>query len=337
MADALPFGVGGPAEPAVQPPPLVGDVLKGILNIPKNLADFASTTARPPDDPNDPVAFHVSSIKGPMGDIKQSNIDTGINVGLGAGPGIFGGKLAKTADIPALIEANNMRNKGAGMSKIWNDTGWFKSPTDQKWKFEIPDTKASMNAHGINYDMDGDMRAAPTGHMFDHPELFKAYPQLQDSFMYNTVYQNPKNGTGRGLYNPEGHELPSGGTVPSLEIEAPHLSNATNIGLHELQHGVQRIENFAPGGTPSYMAKLQEQTPEKLPLHEQRSDPADIYKRLAGEVESGNVQIRQLVDKMYGPEAVRKLTPWNSQSHPYNEQLVFDPRYNMVKSLRGFK
>src|SRR5258708_9637432 len=46
MADKLPFGVGGPAEETVDPSPMVGNLVAGLLGIPKHLID-ASANAMP--------------------------------------------------------------------------------------------------------------------------------------------------------------------------------------------------------------------------------------------------------------------------------------------------
>lgn len=39
--------------------------------------------------------------------------------------GIFGGRLAKTADQAALARAEEMAAKGADRRAIWDETGWF--------------------------------------------------------------------------------------------------------------------------------------------------------------------------------------------------------------------
>lgn len=239
--------------------------------------------------------------------------------------GIFGGKLAKTADIEKLIFANKMKELGRSPSDIWKETGWFKSIPDQKWKFEIPDDAARVVQHGLDYTKDGNFVSGPSAAIFDHPELYKAYPELGNYPMYNTVLQKPLNEYGRGSFTP---------ATKTVEVEAPNLKNATGVGLHEMQHAVQNLENFQQGGNPSFMAKLQEQTPEKLPLHEWKSDPRDMYQRLAGEVEARNVTDRW----EHLPSEIRsKITPWQSHDVVTNQQLVYDPKHNIVRALRHLK
>jgi len=60
--------------------------------------------------------------------------------------GIFGGRLAKTADQAALARAEEMAAKGADRRAIWDETGWFQGK-DGKWRFEIDDSKSALNPY----------------------------------------------------------------------------------------------------------------------------------------------------------------------------------------------
>lgn len=326
MADKLPFGVAGPAEDVVDPAPVLGSLAMGVLNIPKHLID-ASANAVPglrkedvTDNPN--AAQPNQPMYNAAADTAMALAGTGAPAAEVGAAGIFGGKLAKTADVKALIEANQMYKGGKGQAQIYGDTGWFQSPTDRKWKFEIPDNNARVNQIGLDYAHDGRFYTAPAGAMYEHPELYAAYPDLRNVKMYNTVMHDPKNGMGAGSFNPNGKVL---------EVSAPNLGNARSIATHEMQHAVQNIENFAPGGNPSHMAHLQESLPEKLPLHEQESAPYDLYHRLAGEVEARNAQTRMDFD----PTHRQMVAPWETHDTKYRDQLVYDPRYNFVRALKN--
>lgn len=236
--------------------------------------------------------------------------------------GIFGGKLARTADIKALIEANKMREGGKVMPDIYNDTGWFRPPTDNKWRFEIPDNQARMMGHGIDYTEEGQGVTGAAPLMLQHDELYKAYPQLKDAYISNNVYQKPMNGIGTGEWDAKG---------PKATVNAPNLSNARSVGLHEMQHAVQDIENFARGGNSGMFSWMQEKAPTKLPLHELKSDPYDMYQRLAGEVEARNTQTRQ----PFTAEQRKYRLPWRTQDEGYNNQLVLtDPKTMLIKTLK---
>lgn len=265
----------------------------------------------------------------------MSLMGTGMPMAEQGAAGIFGGKLAKTADLDKLAFAAKNTEK-LNPSQIWKETGWFRPPTDNKWRFEIPDTNARMLGHGMNYADEGASTTGPASMMLQHKELYQAYPQLGDKMLQNSVLHNPKNGMGTGQY---GQSL--------IAVNSPDLLRATNVGLHEMQHGVQEVEHFAPGGNPSYMAHLQESKPSKMPLFEQKSDPVDIYHRLAGEVEARNVQYRHLNDQLNRKtEAARGLSgapeipnwhPAVTQDTPYQAQLVHDPSKDIIRALRLLK
>lgn len=87
---------------------------------------------------------------------------------------------------------------------------------------------SSFPFHGIN--------ALPLGEVFDHPELYQAYPQLRTDAM---VQVDPKLlNDAEAMTFADGRHLIRIGT-------GKQLSSLT----HEVQHLVQRIEGFAPGGS----------------------------------------------------------------------------------------
>ena len=138
--------------------------------------------------------------------------------------GIFGGRLAKTADQGALARAEKLAAEGAPREQIWNDTGWFQG-VDGKWRFEIDDSKAAMNPMG--------QTLADT---LTHDDLFGAYPSLAKIATRDGVSM------GKAHYS-KGDE-PSG--IPPEIVMGPRAKADTL--LHEAQHGVQDIEGFATGG-----------------------------------------------------------------------------------------
>ena len=62
----------------------------------------------------------------------------GMSVARPGAAGVFGGRLAKSANLDALKEAEQMGARGANRQEIWDKTGWFQG-ADKKWRFEIPD------------------------------------------------------------------------------------------------------------------------------------------------------------------------------------------------------
>ncbi len=108
------------------------------------------------------------------------------------------------------------------------------------------------------------------------------------------------------------------------DMESGVLPGGPSVALHELQHGVQSIEGFAPGGNPStVMTKLQQSNPDEyMRLISSSQNLGDIYdnayRRIAGEVEARAVQKRINMS----PEQRRQVFPLESYDRPV-ESLLF--------------
>jgi len=218
----------------------------------------------------------------------------GVSASRGAGRGmakdasrtanIFAGPTAKTADHTALARAQEMKAAGADRADIWRETGWFQG-AEGKWRFEIPDNDARLSDVSKDVlDPAGKISRSerPARQLFEHPDLDAAYPSVLDSPM------SIERGRGSAaFYDNSGR----------IDLQPRNVHEGKSIGLHELQHRIQRDEGFAPGGN--------------------RSMGAD-YRRSAGEVEARNVETRQHFD----PESRRESPPWETQDVPENEVLV---------------
>jgi hypothetical protein len=248
--------------------------------------------------------------------------------------GIFGGRLAATADKTALAKAEEMAAKGAPREQIWNDTGWFKG-ADDKWRFEIPDNAAvftvpvskRFEAAGVN----DPVFMHNADRIMSHPELHGAYP---DMWSVNTMLTK-----GGGYpYTPHGSFMQRESGKQEIALNAPNLDVARSLNLHELQHAVQNREGFSPGANPRQIAaglsentgnpvieelrraisageyggpadtSFREAARNLLALERQsKNDRAmDIYRRHPGEVEARNVEKRMNMT----PEQRRTTPPW---------------------------
>ncbi len=155
--------------------------------------------------------------------------------------GVFGGRLAKTADLGALRTAEEMHAAGADRGAIWDKTGWFRGE-DGKWRFEIPDNEAQM--HPTYYTMMPSGKAGRVAGEIWHPELYQAYPDMRGATAMIERTQN----TAGGSYSPPGVARSGEETI---NIQAPNAATARSVGLHELQHAIQEREGFAGGGSPA--------------------------------------------------------------------------------------
>lgn len=229
----------------------------------------------------------------------------------------FAGQQAATADQHALASAQQRLEAGEDAEAVRRDTGWHRG-ADGKWRFEISDADARLKVGhkgvpvsqllaGVAQMQAGWYRLAD---LLDHPALFAAYPDL--------AAMPVKFMPGSAMGQADGRFNPSNGTLYLHEDLAQRQALSTL--LHEVQHGIQNIEGFATGGSPSQFAGVDlaaqaalDRINERLnsgeydmdeydALLQQKRDilsragtasPRELYRRLAGEVEARNTQARQ--------------------------------------------
>ncbi|MBK5942696.1 LPD23 domain-containing protein [Halorhodospira halophila] len=91
----------------------------------------------------------------------------------------FGGERAETADHHSLADAVRRLEAGENAETVRRETGWHRGP-DERWRFEIDDSQASVNLEALERFEGGWQRQARLGDLLDHPQLFAAYPGLAD-------------------------------------------------------------------------------------------------------------------------------------------------------------
>ncbi len=255
MAGYLPFGVGTPAEVAEQPPSILDKLVTAIINgtasIPKTVIDAARRTGPPGlrrEDYTDapaPMGLTAPMAWQPGDEQRGAALETAANLVGVASPfavqgaaGVFGGRLAQTADRAKLARAEEMAAGGSPRSAIWDETGWFRGG-DGQWRFEIPDNAAKLGtAAEQTLARGGQVNATAPGVLW-HKELYDAYPELRR--VSTTAKATPiENGAGPvgGFYDPN---------IPAIEARAPGPVPMRSVLLHEMQHGVQEAEGFAKG------------------------------------------------------------------------------------------
>ena len=107
--------------------------------------------------------------------------------------------------------------------------------------------------------VDAAMRAQPRkgktlGDVLNHEELFAAYPWLRDQRVdIDTQLEG-------GMVRPKDRYFTDRGDEMTLG-QIPEGSNTTlrKVGLHEIQHMIQKAEGMAPGGNPEMFVKTPEQ------------------------------------------------------------------------------
>ena len=168
----------------------------------------------------------------------------------------FAGSNAKTANMGALQKAEELEQSGVSAEEIRKVTGWSRG-LDNKWKFEIDDSKAKYKKEKIRLG-----KAVNLNEVLEHKDLFKAYLDLK-----KVKVKEISNLDARGVYSPNfdcifiSENLPTQEKLKSL--------------IHEVQHAIQVREGFAVGESPD---------------NENRN-------RSAGEIEADDVKSRQSISK----------------------------------------
>lgn len=277
-------------------------------------------------------------------------------------PVLFGGAQAQGADLDALARAQALTAGGAAAQDVFSKTapkegartGWFKG-ADNKWRFEIDDSKAAMNPEGLARLKSGEpVRLAD---VLSHPDLFAAYPDAAD------IPVRPETGGGgmMGSYGKGEMRLALGRKVEDI----------LGTTLHEAQHFIQEKEKFGRGGSSTGVNEILDMqdiftryevaplinlmdawldapqgsearvkarkayedaiaTQKQLAARQTEArakraslDAYEIYRRLAGETEARNVQNRMLLT----PAQRQASFPMGTADYPASEQFL--PGYGM--------
>lgn len=159
----------------------------------------------------------------------------------------FAGVNAATANTAYLAEAQQRVATGENAEEVRKATGWFQGE-DGKWRFEFSDRDAKFttwkprgklrDAYASAADNAGDVYLSE---FLDHPNLYAAYPQIGE--MRVRLLPESKMGRAAGSFTPK-----FGGVF----VLRDNLDKKTALSflIHEIQHGIQSEEGFAPGGKP---------------------------------------------------------------------------------------
>jgi hypothetical protein len=217
--------------------------------------------------------------------------------------GVFGGKLTRDpAGFAKLGEGKDMLTAGVNPRDTYLQTGAWKGP-EGMMRYEIPDYNATLKTDAEAAINTGKSFAGPLKDFVDHPELFKAYPDLANT----TVLFDPSRTSHYGYFAP-------GSDLIKLYGNEPY--KVQSILLHEIQHAVQNKEGFTPGWNPesAKMEALQladrarEAGMPQQAINEKllnSFDPYDAYMRAAGEIEARAVQKRMSLN----PEMAQIFSP----------------------------
>jgi hypothetical protein len=239
-------------------PPDIDDVMKAM--------DITQQANQP--KPNTVATAHTTT--GRNIDITDQDIDKNMGLAMAfSGGGLtFGGVGAKAIDKMALYKAHTMEMNGVHPDDIFHDTGWFRA-ADNRWKFEIPDQGAKIKDEVLSptmyagehlkdlsgkprYELSepklevnganemGDLHPHTLEHVLDHPELFKAYPELK-GVEVKPVGPFDRMAGVKGYFN---H------VTNTLALSPASKEDMLSTALHEVQHAIQAREGFSKGASP---------------------------------------------------------------------------------------
>ena len=160
--------------------------------------------------------------------------------------GTFIGKNAKLWDKLAEQRFLQLEKAGITPEQIWKETGTLRG-LDKKLRQEFSDKNAT--AAYTHLEESGTNRLAEKA--INNPLYEANYPHLSKVGQLG-LRENPQSGSFEWSYfdNPQ---LGSG----HLVAKAPNLNELKGVGVHEMQHGIQKLEGFS-GGTNLQQVKMYE-------------------------------------------------------------------------------
>lgn len=160
--------------------------------------------------------------------------------------GAFIGKNAKLWDKLAEQRFLQLEKAGIAPEQIWKETGTLRG-LDKKLRQEFSDKNAT--AAYTHLEESGTNRLAEKA--INNPLYEANYPHLSKVGQLG-LRESPQSGSFEWSYfdNPQ---LGSG----HLVAKAPNLNELKGVGVHEMQHGIQKLEGFS-GGTNLQQVKMYE-------------------------------------------------------------------------------
>ena len=236
----------------------------------------------------------------------------------------FAGIYSKTANPNSLASATSRLQAGEDAELVRQETGWFKGPDDM-WRYEIDDSTAELVASDTWAKMKASVargessRSHKLADVLDHPHLFAAYPSLRKARVRLSTDEKG------GSYDPDTMNITLGGKASLDEIRGTLLHEIQHaiqtkegfarggspaefrgvyvrllLDLNDTIGAINHKLKATPGGTPAYDELLEERA--RLAKEVQKIEGEegmgvaekayDEYRRLAGEVEARNTEIR---------------------------------------------
>lgn len=287
--------------PSSQQPSMLQQGVQDVLNIPPRAVGAAQEV-------NNPSLTEEERAQAKQNLIRAST-DAAMNLAGLSAPfaragtaGVFGGRLSKTYNPDMEKLAVAMEKNGATPTEIWRQTGTMRGK-DNLWIQEIPDIKSRFigdretlarrlfartfpehdwnkispaNRATLRKQLDMVMAGHPKFPIYledilDHPELYKAYPELRRMPVSTTAMEDYLGG-----YLARSEQFPKGKIEYSVQGPASEMRRGDSLDtvLHEVQHAIANIEGMAKG-TSGSTNFLPGSLAEKMYLENMKMAPRD--------------------------------------------------------------
>lgn len=176
-------------------------------------------------------------------------------------------------------KANELKELQKSNEEIRKSTLWFQG-TDGKWRFEIPDNEAKLKTLKPNSKY-------KLSDILEHKDLYEMYPKLKNTKIITTNIPSMNGTEIVGQYFP---------LTGKIEINNKYINDSEKVKkniLHEIQHKIQKIENFELGDNAKDLK---------------------TYLLSLGEIESSDVESRI----NYDINDIKNKSPELSKSNPYH-------------------
>ena len=181
--------------------------------------------------------------------------------------------------------ARKMEEDGRSNEEIRLATGWFRNPYDNILRYEVSDENAKLTQAFSDLEESKflkEQKNITLDQALDHPELFKAYPELKDIKVIKQAGLFDRYEDLQGSFNP--------GTN-TVNI-TPYAKDPESTLIHEIQHWIQEKEGFSIGGNEQSVLKAASPKMIKKAL-------AKVMKKKEDSLESMAQEVKELRSSLY--------------------------------------
>lgn len=272
----------------------------------------------------------------------------------------YGGRKSAEANLEELENAKKMEKEGKSFEEIFKETGWFRG-IDNRWKYEIDDSKMTFDRRGhLSLKDNQDYRrykelsekifgnsdfsqneweeygqlektlsvlakfrsgGNTVGDYVKHDEMFKQYPFLKDVKLKFIDMENKKSGRYDGLKN----------TIFLNKELKNNVDEVKRTMLHELQHAIQKHEEFAGGANVEYWKG--EKGREDVNVYDRNASYINAQKKINEITQNAPKEFvekyREINRSMLKAQESKKESDWNE--HIKLENSMYDnPKYGQL-------